>query len=103
MIERSYCGSGGCIDCPFSYSEEAEIVQNYGCLPDRVDIIRMKEGSNQNWACHADETVMCGGYANYVKKYRPDLNLKEGNLISYDVWYKEGEDVAIALAKRGIR
>ncbi|MCY9376553.1 hypothetical protein MOF34_15865 [Bacillus sp. T17B1] len=33
MIERFYCGSGGCMSCPFSHSDEAEMAQNYGCLP----------------------------------------------------------------------
>lgn len=99
MIERSPCGSGGCITCPFSFSEEAEMVQNYGCLPDRFDIIRMKEKSGHNWACHGDETVLCGGFARYVMDRRPDLNIKEGKLISYKIWYHEGEEAAIEKAK----
>jgi hypothetical protein len=95
MEERSLCGSGGCVTCPFSCSEEAEMIQNYGCLPDRTDIIRIKESSGQNWACHGDEKVICGGLARYIKENRPDLSVKEGGLISYDRWYREGEELAI--------
>jgi len=100
MEKRSPCGSGGCMTCPFSFNNEAEMVQNYGCLPEPLDIIRMKEKSGHNWACHGDETKMCGGYANWVKKHRPDLNLKVGNLISYDIWYREGEEEALRKASQ---
>lgn len=98
MEERSPCGSGGCITCPFSCTDEAEQVQNYGCLPDRPDIIRMKEESGHNWSCHSDDKVLCGGFARYIQEERPDLNIKEGKLISYDVWYREGKEEAIKLA-----
>ncbi|WP_216833402.1 hypothetical protein [Bacillus velezensis] len=95
MIERSYCGSGGCISCPFSHSEEAEMAQNYGCLPTPQQIVEMKEKSGHNWACHSDETILCGGFAKYIKRNRPDLNINEGQLISYETWDHEGEAKAI--------
>ncbi|WP_342490426.1 hypothetical protein [Bacillus sp. FSL R5-0443] len=95
MIERSYCGSGGCISCPFSHSEEAEMAQNYGCLPTPQQIVEMKEKSGHNWACHSDETVLCGGFAKYIKRNRPDLNINEGQLIAYETWDHEGEAKAI--------
>lgn len=100
MIPRSECGSGGCDTCPFSYGEAAEQVQNYGCLPDRKDILVMKEESGHNWACHGDETVLCGGYARYLKKNRPDLDPYKGNLISYDTWYRYGKDAAMMEAEK---
>lgn len=98
MIERSSCGSGGCVTCPFSYNDEADQAQNYGCLPTRYDIIEMKEKSGHNWACHYDETVLCGGFARHLMENRPDLNVKEGGLISYDDWANEGEMTAIVNA-----
>ncbi len=98
MEPRSTCGSGGCQTCPFSHNEQAEQVANYGCLPSAADILRMKELSGHNWACHADESVMCGGFARYVTAQRPDLDLKVGGLIAYTVWYHDGEDVALAHA-----
>lgn len=96
--DRSPCGSGGCLTCPFSCSMEAEQVQNYGCLPDRFQIIKMKEESGHNWSCHSDANVVCGGLAKYITKERPDLNLK-GGLIDYDDWYKLGQDEAIQIAE----
>lgn len=93
--ERSPCGSGGCMTCPFSWSDEAEIVQNLGCLPTPHEIITMKEKSGHNWACHDNKNVLCGGFANYVKTQRPDLDIHKGNLISYEVWYHQGEEGAI--------
>jgi hypothetical protein len=98
MEERSICGSGGCVTCPFSSNDKAEQVQNWGCLPTPYDIIKMKEKSGHNWSCHSDATVLCGGFARYVTENRPDLDIKQGNLISYEVWYLEGEEKSIAKA-----
>ncbi|WP_242705750.1 hypothetical protein [Pontibacillus sp. ALD_SL1] len=99
MEERSPCGSGGCITCPFSLNEEAEIVQNYGCLPTGHDIVQLKKRTGHNWSCHGDETKVCGGLASHLKDYHPELSIHEGKLISYDLWYKEGEEEAIRKAK----
>ncbi|AXF35479.1 hypothetical protein DS740_11345 [Bacillus sp. DM2] len=55
----------------------------------------MKEKSGHNWACHSDETVLCEGFAKYIKRNRPDLNINEGQLISYETWSHEGEAKAI--------
>lgn len=94
-IERSLCGSGGCITCPFSCGEEAETVQNYGCLPDSYDIVRMKKESGHNWGCHSDETKICGGLVTFIKENNLDLDINSGGIIKYDTWYHEGEEVAI--------
>lgn len=91
---RSSCGSGGCVECPFSCNEQAEIVYNYACLPTPYDIVSMKEKSGHNWACHEDETILCGGFVRHLKDCRPDLSAKVGNLLSYDAWYQEGEKSA---------
>lgn len=91
MVARSPCGSGGCMTCPFSINEEAIRVQNYGCLPTSFDIVIMKEKSGDNWSCHDDESKLCGGFARYVLDNRPDLNIKEGKLISYESWYRWDE------------
>ena len=99
MIERSPCGSGGCITCPFSESEEANNLQNLACLPTAHEIIKLKEKSTHNWACHYNDNQMCGGFATHIKHERPDLNHKIGNLISYETWYREGEEVAIQQAE----
>lgn len=98
MEERSGCGSGGCVTCPFSYNDDADQAQNYGCLPTRYDIIEMKEKSGHNWACHSDETVLCGGFARHLVEERLDLDVKVGGLISYEDWAQEGEMTAIVKA-----
>ena len=100
MEPRSECGSGGCVTCPFSSNDQAAEVQKYGCLPEPVDIVRMKRESGHNWACHGDESVMCGGFARYVTRRHPDLDLKQGGLISYTTWYREGEAAALREASR---
>ena len=94
-IERSLCGSGGCIHCPFSISEEADKIYNLGCLPTVSDIVRMKKESGHNWACHSNEKVLCGGFYNFMKENYPDLDLNNGGLINYNDWYLKGEDYAL--------
>ncbi|WP_211338216.1 hypothetical protein [Brevibacillus gelatini] len=69
--------------------------KTYGCLPSAYDIIQMKKKSGHNWACHGNESVMCGGFVQYVREYHPELDLSVGNLISYKTWYYEGEEVAL--------
>lgn len=95
MIERSDCGSGGCVTCPFSFNEHSEQAQNYGCLPDKNEIIKMKESSGHNWSCHHDGDILCGGFARHLIEERPDLDIEEGGLLLYEEWYKEGETAAI--------
>ncbi|MFP7486270.1 hypothetical protein SFC65_19090 [Priestia filamentosa] len=95
MKGSTECRSAGCVTCPFSFSEEAEIVQNYGCLPSAYDIMQMKEKSGHNWACHGNETVLCQGFADHIKQYRSDLDINKGNLISYEIWYQKGEEEAL--------
>lgn len=99
-IERSDCGSGGCVTCPFSCNAEAEQVQNYGCLPTPFNIIDMKAKSGHNWSCHHDANVLCGGFASFIKTERPDLDIHKGNLISYETWYHKGEEAAIIEANQ---
>jgi len=96
--DRSPCGSGGCLTCPFSCSMEAEQAQGYGCLPDSFDIIKIKENSGHNWSCHGDTSVVCGGLARYITRKRPDLSL-EGGLIDFDAWNEHGMDKAIQIAE----
>lgn len=97
-MERSTCGSGGCVTCPFSFNDLADQVQNYGCLPSAGDILKMKETTGHNWSCHGDASVLCGGYVKYIKTYRWDLDITKGGLISYETWYHEGEEAAISEA-----
>lgn len=92
-----------CTHCPFAFSDASEYVQGLGCLPEPSDILRMKRETGHNWACHADETKLCKGFARHAKQYAPELDLKSGGLISYTTWYYHGEEQAIAQAERRAR
>lgn len=101
-----------CITCPFAFTDESEQVQNYGCLPTPYEIIEMKRKSGHNWACHGNEKKKCTGFQEYVAYIQEqehvqgyednlkDIDTSTGGLISYDVWCKEGEEAALAAAKR---
>lgn len=89
---------GTCGGCPFNagMTEEAEMAQNYGCLPTPCEIIQLKRTSGQNWACHSDETKVCAGLCHAAKP--EGLNLAEGALLSYSSWYHKGPQAAVAQA-----
>lgn len=104
QIERSQCGSGGCITCPFSINGEAEQAQNYGCLPDSFEIIKMNKKYGVNWACHSDNQTICGGFAQsfvngYYERFNEGLAFdKSAPLVRYEDWYYLGEEASVALA-----
>lgn len=57
---------GMCKSCPFNhYSEESQQVQNYGCLPTHIDILKIKDETGNNWACHSNNKKVCGGLAKH--------------------------------------
>ena len=87
-----------CSACPFAFTDRSEEVQNYGCLPSPFEILKIKSESGHNWSCHDNPNKLCAGYANHIAKYRTDLNIKQGNLINYEIWYRQGEAAAIAQA-----
>lgn len=91
-----------CSSCPFAFTDESEYVQNLGCLPEPFELVEMKRKTGHNWSCHEEPRKLCGGFARHIKEYHKDLDVKKGFLINSKVWLEEGEDVAIALANRGI-
>jgi hypothetical protein len=54
--------------CPFSFTEESEIVQNYGCLPTPYQIIHMRTEHGKTWACHSNPTKPCLGALKYMQE-----------------------------------
>lgn len=99
-----------CKTCPFAFTEESEMVQNYGCLPEPSDIVRMKRESGHNWGCHSADNVKCKGFKEHVEwmgKYEPcnhldrltDIDTSVGGIISYEDWYHKGEEEAIKRAE----
>lgn len=96
--ERSSCGSGGCVTCPFSQNEEAFYAENTGCLPTVDEILELPEKRNVNWGCHGEVGVICGGFAKEHKRSGNTLN-KELPIVDFDEFTHLGMDTAIALAK----
>lgn len=101
-VERSRCGSGGCITCPFSCGPDAEQGYNWACLPSQSDILRMKKESGHNWECHSADGVKCGGLATYIKENELPLSVKDGGIIKHDTWYYQGEEAAIQEADKSV-
>ncbi len=91
-----------CTTCPFSEREEAVQAQNYGCLPTGGDIVRMKRQSGHNWACHSSKTgnlKICKGLCEHIRDEGLNLDTQSGGLISYEIWYHQGEAEALAAAE----
>lgn len=65
MCTKECSTTGG---CPFSYTDESEKIQNYGCLPTPYQILEMKWRHGKTWACHDDPTKPCLGAANFFKE-----------------------------------
>lgn len=57
-----------CRSCPFTFTPEAEVATNSGCLPSGVEILQMKRETGDNWACHSNCNRICQGMVNEAPK-----------------------------------
>lgn len=80
-----------CDTCPFNYgSEKAEQVQNYGCLPSPMDIIKDMKLISKNWACHCTNKE-CAGF-----RERMGNEFNKNNGLAFDI-YAHGSGINYSL------
>lgn len=69
-------------DCPFSFTEGSERVQNYGCLPTPYEIITMRQKYGKTWACHSNPDKPCLGAIEYQKNEGLEYRLIDKDLLT---------------------
>lgn len=70
--------------CPFSFTDESEQIQNYGCLPTPYQILEMKWKHGKTWACHSEPTKPCLGAINFFKERGLIAKLTDNGLLTED-------------------
>ena len=76
----SECSETG--GCPFSFTDESETIQNYGCLPSSYEIVFMRQEHGKTWACHSDTEKPCVGAIKYMKKEGIDSKVIDKELVT---------------------
>ena len=82
MEDVKTCSTNG--GYPFSFTDESEQIQNYGCLPSPMDIINMRQNYGKTWACHCNPTKPCLGAINWQKEKGLEYKVIDSHLVTDD-------------------
>lgn len=72
-----------CNGCPCTYTNESEIISNYGCLPDSMNLVEFYLTNKGIWKCHSKDRV-CGGLLHVLKLNNIPLDKNNQLLITED-------------------
>ena len=77
---------GMCNSCPFNHTDEADYVQNMGCLPSPKDVLKIKDETGNNWACHTNNKRICEGLKEHRDTSIGKLHLQPGENTEFISW-----------------
>ena len=86
-MPNSSCKDCSLSTCPFAFSAESELVQNYGCLPTAYEIIDMRINAGKTWACHSNPKKPCLGALLHLRERGLPYKVVDRNLVTeQDPW-----------------